>query len=110
LATVANAVEGPHADVRPVGDEAESGEELQQVPRILARERLAMVSAKTRTLADTIRAYAAVFFSVWPRIEATDYIHGVVIKSYKPWKPTRVRDLWCYHQHKNTWRLRREQV
>ena len=64
--------------------------------RILAREGIAVVADKTGIAADTIRAYAATFFCVWPRIDARDYIHAVVIGSWGTWKPHRVRDLWCY--------------
>ena len=63
--------------------------------RILAREDIAVVADKTGIAADTIRAYAAVFFHVWPKIDARHYIHGV-IGSRRPWSPTRVRDLWCH--------------
>ena len=63
--------------------------------RILAREDISVVADKTGIAADTIRAYAAVFFHVWPKIDARHYIHSV-IGSRKPWTPDRVRDLWCY--------------
>lgn len=64
--------------------------------RVLAREQLASVAAKTGVAADTICAYEAVFFHVWPKIDVRDYIHGMVIGSRRPWMPTRVRDLWCH--------------
>ncbi len=63
--------------------------------RILAQEDIAVVADKTGIAADTISAYAAVHFHVWPKINARHYIHGV-IGSRRPWSPTRVRDLWCY--------------
>ena len=68
--------------------------------RILAREDIGAVAHKTGIAADTIRAYAAVHFHVWPRINARHYIHGV-IGSRKPWSPTRVRDLWCHIGYTN---------
>ena len=64
--------------------------------RILAQEDIAVVADKTGIAADTIRAFAAVHFHVWPRVDARDYIHAVVIDSWKPWTPDRVRDLWCH--------------
>ena len=63
--------------------------------RILAREDIAVVADKTGIAADTIRAFAATFFCVWPRVDARDYIHGV-IGSWGTWEPHRVRDLWCH--------------
>ena len=68
--------------------------------RILAREDVDAVAHKTGIAADTIRAYAAVHFHVWPRIDARHYIHGV-IGSWGTWKPNRVRDLWCHIGYTN---------
>jgi len=64
--------------------------------RILAREDAAAVADKTGIAMGTVLAYAAVHFHVWPKINARHYVHRIVIGSWKPWTPDRVRDLWCH--------------
>lgn len=64
--------------------------------RILAQEHVDVVARKTGVPADTVRAYAATFFDVGPKIHARGHIQAIVIGSRRPWTPTRVRDLWCH--------------
>ncbi|MCB9924410.1 MAG: hypothetical protein H6822_19685 [Planctomycetaceae bacterium] len=83
-----------HAAYKLSNDDSPRRWELEA--RILARENINRVAEKTGIAVSTIEAFAAAFFHVWPRIDARDYIHSVVIDSRRPWTPTRVRDLWCY--------------
>ncbi len=64
--------------------------------RILAGERYAAIAEKLDIRIGVVKSYQNLFFHVKPKIQCRDYIHNVVIGTFRPWDPIRVRDLWCY--------------
>jgi hypothetical protein len=64
--------------------------------RILAGEQYAAIAEKLDTRIAIVKAFQNVFFNVKAKLKCRDYIHNVVIGTFLPWDPTRVRDLWCY--------------
>jgi hypothetical protein len=64
--------------------------------RILAGERYVAIAEKLDIRIGVVKAYQNVFFHVKPKLKFRDYIHNVVIGTFRLWDPARVRDLWCY--------------